>query len=115
VRALAQRSASAAHEIKGLIDASVSAVRDGQEHVEHAGRTMSDIVSGVTEVNHLIESIFQSVSEQDQTLQNLAGSVQNVEGLTKSNLDAVDAVSEVSERLQHQANRLMQLVQHFHA
>ena len=113
VRALAQRSASAAREIKGLIEASVAAVREGQEHVEHAGRSMTDIVSGVAEVNQLIESIFQSVSDQDQTLKNLAGSVQNVESLTQRNLEAVYAVSGVSERLQHQAMRLSELVAHF--
>ena len=115
VRALAQRSATAAHEIKSLIEASVSAVRDGQDQVENAGRTMFDIVAGVTEVNQLIEGIFQSVSDQDRILKGLASSVQNVETLTQSNLDSVDEVSGVAEKLQHQSMRLMELVAHFRA
>src|SRR5204863_9077458 len=63
VRSLAQRSATAAKEIKGLIQDSVEKVETGSQQVGHAGRTMSDIVAQVKRVNDLIGEISSATSE----------------------------------------------------
>src|SRR5204862_3097058 len=66
VRSLAQRSAAAAKEIKGLITDSVEKGETGSQQVGHAGRTMSDIVAQVKRVNDLIGEISSATSEQTQ-------------------------------------------------
>src|SRR5690606_10190401 len=65
VRALAQRSATAAKEIKGLIDASVGATAKGNELVQSAGATMEEIVTGINRVTDIMGEI--SAANREQT------------------------------------------------
>ena len=113
VRSLAQRSANSAREIKGLIESSVVAVQIGQKEVSDAGATMLEIVEGVAQTNSLIEMIFQSVSEQDQALQGLSGSVSSVGTMNEESYRGVAEIAQVADKMQHNAKRMMELVSKF--
>lgn len=114
VRHLASRSASAANDIRKLIDASASKVQSGYDQVHAAGRTMDDIVSQVQNVTALIGQISQSTSEQAQGLTELTNAVAELDTITQKNAGLVEQSASVSAMVRHRASRLQDAVSVLH-
>ncbi|SFD74774.1 methyl-accepting chemotaxis protein [Paracidovorax konjaci] len=114
VRNLAQRSAQAASEIKGLISSSVTAVNGGVRHVEDAGAAMKEIVESVQRVSDIIGEINSAASEQSAGIGQVNGSVGEIDRMTQQNAALVEQSAAAAESLREQAARLSQVVQQFH-
>jgi uncharacterized phage infection (PIP) family protein YhgE len=110
VRSLAQRSAEAAKEIKGLIGASVDKVEGGSRLVADAGRTMSEIVSSVQRVSDIIGEITAAASEQSEGINQVNGSVNQLDQMTQQNAALVEQSAAAAESLKSQAAHLAQVV-----
>jgi methyl-accepting chemotaxis protein len=110
VRSLAQRSAEAAKEIKGLIGASVEKVEGGSRLVADAGRTMSEIVSSVQRVSDIIGEITAAASEQSDGIGLVNRSVNQLDQMTQQNAALVEQSAAAAEGLKDQAARLSQVV-----
>ncbi|WP_261533522.1 methyl-accepting chemotaxis protein [Burkholderia multivorans] len=113
VRALAQRSANAAKEIKTLIGASVERVESGARRVDEAGRTMEDIVSQVKRVSDLIAEISSSTAEQSTGVAQVDQAVVHLDNITQQNAALVEQSAAASESLKQQATRLVDAVNVF--
>jgi aerotaxis receptor len=114
VRHLASRSASAANDIRKLIDASASKVQSGYEQVHAAGRTMEDIVSQVKNVTSLIGQISRSTSEQVEGLSDLTRAVAELDAIAQKNAGLVEESATVSAMVKHRAGRLQDAVSVLH-
>ncbi|MEZ5652405.1 MAG: methyl-accepting chemotaxis protein [Burkholderiaceae bacterium] len=90
VRSLAQRSASAAKEIKGLIDSSVEAVHGGATLVDEAGGTISSVINAVEGVSGLIRDISQASAEQRDTIGQVNVAVSDLDSMTQQNAALVE-------------------------
>ncbi|MDR0227153.1 MAG: methyl-accepting chemotaxis protein [Burkholderiaceae bacterium] len=110
VRALAQRSAEAAKEIKLLITTSVDNVRSGSQQVEQAGRSMDDIVASVRRVSDLIGEITASSTEQRDGIGQVNQAVTHLDQMTQQNAALVEQSSAAALAMQDQAQRLSQVV-----
>jgi methyl-accepting chemotaxis protein len=110
VRGLAQRSATAAREIKGLIGASVDRVEAGTRLVADAGSTMGEIVASVQRVAHLINEISAAAEAQSTGLGQVNGAVADLDGMTQQNAALVEQSAAAAESLREQAQRLASLV-----
>jgi methyl-accepting chemotaxis protein len=110
VRALAQRSAQAAREIKGLIGDSVSRVQSGSELVDNAGRRMSDIVAQVRRVNEMLSEISQATAEQTTGIGQVNDAVSQLDQVTQQNAALVEQSAAAAESLKQQAARLVSAV-----
>lgn len=113
VRNLAQRSASAASEIKTLIESSVTQVRSGSQLADNAGKTMHEIVSQVKHVTQLIEHISQATAEQASAIGQMSLAVEELDKLTHQNADRVQEGAEASEQLNSQVTRLAEAISVF--
>ncbi len=113
VRALAQRSASAAKEIKTLIQDSVASVESGSHLVEEAGKTMAEIVAQVQRVNDLVGEISSASTEQSQGIGQVGDAVSQLDQVTQQNAALVEESAAAAESLKHQAQRLAETVQVF--
>jgi methyl-accepting chemotaxis protein len=113
VRSLAQRSADAAKEIKGLITASVEKVQAGSQQVGEAGRTMSDIVEQVRRVNDLIGEISSATQEQNKGIGQVGDAVNQLDQVTQQNAALVEQSAAAAESLNQQAARLVEAVSVF--
>jgi len=113
VRALAQRSASAAKEIKGLIGASVAKVESGSKLVDDAGKTMDDIVVKVKRVSDLIAEISSATIEQSSGITQVSQAVSDLDHITQQNAALVEQSAAASESLKQQAARLVEAVSVF--
>jgi methyl-accepting chemotaxis protein len=113
VRTLAQRSAEAAREIKGLIGASVERVESGARQVQEAGSTMTEIVGSVRRVNDIIGEITSAASEQSRGIGQVNTSVTELDQMTQQNAALVEQSAAAAESLKDQAQRLMQVVATF--
>jgi methyl-accepting chemotaxis protein len=110
VRSLAQRSASAAREIKVLIADSVEKVEAGSAQVGEAGRTMADIVAQVRRVNDLIAEISAATVEQTQGIGQVGDAVSQLDQVTQQNAALVEESAAAAESLRAQAARLVEAV-----
>ena len=110
VRALAQRSANAAKEIKTLIGASVERVESGARIVDDAGKTMEDIVTQVKRVSDLIAEISSSTAEQSTGVAQVDQAVVHLDNITQQNAALVEQSTAASESLKQQATRLVDAV-----
>ena len=110
VRSLAQRSAEAAREIKGLIQGSISNVEAGSELVAQAGRSMEDIVSQVSRVTDLINEMSSATQEQTGGIQQINTAVAQMDQMTQQNAALVEESSAAAASLQAQATDLTQAV-----
>ena len=110
VRSLAQRSASAAKEIKGLIVESVQRVEGGARQVAEAGQTMSDIVSQVKRVQDLVGEISSASIEQSQGITQVGEAVAQLDQVTQQNAALVEESAAAAESMRHQAQRLAETV-----
>ncbi|QKH38247.1 Tar ligand binding domain-containing protein [Achromobacter pestifer] len=110
VRALAQRSAAAAKEIKGLIDDSVQKVSVGSDQVEAAGATMQEIVTSVRRVTDIINEISSASEEQSQGIQQVNQAVSQMDSVTQQNAALVEEAAASAASLETQAQRLRDAV-----
>ena len=110
VRSLAQRSAEAAKEIKGLIGASVEKVESGARQVDEAGRAMSEIVEQVKRVNDLIGEISNATIEQSSGIGQVNIAVSQLDQMTQQNAALVEQSAAAAESLKGQASRLVESV-----
>jgi len=113
VRSLAQRSAAAAKEIKGLIGASVERVEDGSRLVSAAGKTMSEIVVSVQRVSDIIGEITAGTSEQSDGISQVNVAVGNLDQMTQQNAALVEESAAAAQSLREQAARLSEVVGNF--
>jgi methyl-accepting chemotaxis protein len=113
VRSLAQRSAEAAKEIKGLIGASVDKVDAGSRLVSEAGQTMSEIVGSVQRVTDIIGEITAASGEQRDGIAQVNTAVNQLDQMTQQNAALVEQSAAAAESLKDQATRLAQVVQVF--
>lgn len=113
VRALAQRSASAAKEIKDLIGASVAKVESGSKLVDDAGKTMDEIVIQVKRVSDLIAEISSATTEQSNGITQVSQSVGDLDHITQQNAALVEQSAAASDSLKQQATRLVEAVSVF--
>lgn len=113
VRNLAQRSAQAAKEIKGLIDDSVNRVNVGSQLVGTAGETMSDIVSAVTRVTDIMGEIASASDEQSRGIDQVGQAVTEMDRVTQQNASLVEESAAAAASLEDQASRLSQSVSVF--
>ncbi|MFO1330829.1 MAG: methyl-accepting chemotaxis protein [Rubrivivax sp.] len=110
VRALAQRSAEAAREIKQLIGESVGRIEQGGSLVADAGSTMQDIVGQVQRVSALIGEITVAAAEQNQGFAQVGEAVGQLDRTTQQNAALVEQSAAAAESLKQQADRLAQAV-----
>jgi Methyl-accepting chemotaxis protein len=113
VRSLAQKSASAAKDIKMLIDDSVQKVEDGSKLVDMAGETMEGIVAEVKQVTDLISEISAATSEQTSGIAQVNDAVLQLSDVTQQNAALVEQSAAASGSLNEQAQRLVELVRTF--
>ncbi len=113
VRNLAQRSASAANEIKALIESSVSQVRSGRKLADDAGKTMQEIVGQVTNVTTLIHHISEATAEQATAISQISLAVEELDRITHQNADRVQEGAEASGHLNNQVTRLAEAISVF--
>jgi methyl-accepting chemotaxis protein len=110
VRNLAQRSATAAREIKSLITASGARVDDGSKLVCDAGRTMTEIVARVRRVSDLMNEITAATAEQSSGIAQINTAVAQLDQATQQNAALVEEASAASESLKTNGARLLESV-----
>ena len=110
VRSLAQRSAEAAREIKGLINASVEQVERGNSLVERAGSTMDEVVAAIQRVTDIMGEISSASAEQSSGVQQVGQTVTLMDQATQQNAALVEQSAASAETLRQQAQQLVQAV-----
>lgn len=113
VRALAQRSAAAAREIKDLIGSSLETVDQAGHEVERAGSTIAELVATVREVQGLIGGIADAGQVQQGEIVQLELAVQRIDSMTTRNQKLAAAANDGSMLLRQQTTRLRQAVSRF--
>ncbi|ACZ78850.1 methyl-accepting chemotaxis sensory transducer [Dickeya parazeae Ech586] len=113
VRSLAQRSASAAREIKELITESMEQVASGAQLVGSAGTTMDDIVTQAHRVAQLIKEIGVTTTEQESGISQINQAVNQLDQVTQQNAALVEESASAAESLSDQARHLVQLMNVF--
>ena len=115
VRNLAQRSAGAAKEIKGLIRDSVIKVSDGTALVNASGETLFDIVGAVEEVYSMMQAISDAAQEQTSGIDQVNIAVAQMDQMTQQNAALVQQASAAGQAMAEQAKSLGQTLQFFSA
>ncbi len=110
VRGLAQRSATAAKEIKGLIGASLDTIQDGAQEVQRAGQNMQSIVAQVAQVSTLIADIARATAAQSTDIGNIHGTIAALDQATQQNAALVEENAAASGHLRDLALRLSEAV-----
>jgi len=113
VRILAQRSASAAKDIKSLIGDSVSKVDAGSRLVNEAGLTMSSIVDSVKRVTDIMQEISSASQEQTSGIEQINEAITQMDQVTQQNAALVEEAAAASESMQGQAAKLASIVSVF--
>ena len=113
VRSLAQRSANAAREIKGLIGSSSERVEVGARLVQEAGASMGDIVSGVERVTQIIREITQAADQESEGIGHVSQAVGRLDQMTQQNAALVEQSAAAAESLKDQAETLATVVGKF--
>ncbi len=113
VRTLAQRSAQAAKEIRGLISDSVLRVDEGSRQVADAGQAMQEIVTQVKRVTDLIQEISSAALEQSSGITQINEAVTQMDRVTQQNVALVEESAAAASSLREQAERLAQAVEVF--
>ncbi len=113
VRSLAQSSAKAAREIKGLITASVERVAKGGELVDRAGATMKSIVTSTNDIGGIMNQISGASSEQSGRVVHVREAVMRMNQSTQCNSALVEQTAAAAESLNEQARKLVQSVAQF--
>ncbi|MFM0481306.1 methyl-accepting chemotaxis protein [Paraburkholderia strydomiana] len=113
VRTLAQRSATAAKEIKDLIEASVSHVTNGSQLVENAGQTMGEVVRSVKQVTDIMGEIASASSEQTKGIEQVNVAVTQMDEVTQQNAALVEQATAAAQAMSDQAESLRAAVSIF--
>ncbi len=113
VRNLAQRSATAAKEIKGLINESIQRVGDGSELVNQSGKTLEEIVISVKRVTDIIAEISAASQEQASGLGQVNKAIMSMDETTQQNAALVEETTSAAQSMKEQARALMQQVEVF--
>nr|WP_308494608.1 methyl-accepting chemotaxis protein [Duganella rivi] len=113
VRTLAQRSASAAKEIKELIGTSVEKVEIGSKLVEQAGHTMDEVVASVQRVTDIMAEISTAGDEQSAGIEQINQAVSEMDTVTQQNAALVEEAAAAAEAMQNQAANLERVVSVF--
>ncbi|MDE2276091.1 MAG: hypothetical protein KGK09_07320, partial [Burkholderiales bacterium] len=113
VRSLAQRSAEAAREIKGLIGASVEKVESGSRLVADAGSTMGEIVASVQRVSDIIGEISAATGEQSTGIAQVNVAIAQLDQATQQNAALVEESAAAAESLRAQAATLTHVTERF--
>ncbi|PJL41167.1 methyl-accepting chemotaxis protein [Stenotrophomonas maltophilia] len=110
VRTLAQRSAAAAKEIKGLIDDSVGKVAEGSSLVHQAGSTMGEIVASVQRVTDIMAEISAASQEQSAGIEQVNQTVVQMDETTQQNAALVEEATAAARAMEEQAGQLADAV-----
>ncbi len=110
VRNLAQRSATAAKEIKALIAESVDKVEVGAQLVNEAGNTMDEVVTSFQQVARLVVDISNASREQSSGIEQVTQAVSQMDEVTQQNAALVEEAAAAAESLEEQASGLVQAV-----
>jgi len=113
VRTLAQRSAAAASEIKGLINESVGEVEKGTKLVHQAGKTMDEIMQSVRRVNDIMGEITTASMEQISGIEQINHAIVEIDGVTQKNAALVDEAAGATRSLEDLATHLEEVVSVF--
>ncbi|TNC99789.1 MAG: methyl-accepting chemotaxis protein [Gallionellaceae bacterium] len=110
VRNLAQRSAAAAKEIKGLINDSVEKVELGTALVDKAGKTMEEVVTSVKRVTDIMGEITAASSEQSQGIEQVNQAITQMDDVTQQNAALVEQAAAAAGLLEEQAQSLSEMM-----
>ena len=110
VRTLAQRSANAAKEIKGLIETSVDKVADGSALVNQAGATMAEIVASVQRVTDIMAEISAASQEQSAGIEQVNQTITQMDEATQQNAALVEEATAAARSMEEQAQELTESV-----
>jgi methyl-accepting chemotaxis protein len=113
VRSLAQRSASAAKEIKQLISDSVEKVDAGGKLVDQAGKTMDEIVASVSQVADIMREITAASEEQSADIEEVNRAIAHMDEMTQQNAALVEQAAAAAQSMQDQASTLARAVSVF--
>ncbi len=113
VRNLAQRSAAAAREIKGMIDDSVKQVGAGSRLVEQAGVTMNEVVASVKRVTNIVDEISSASQEQREGIEKINQAIVSIDAATQQNASLVEESATAAQLLHEQASSLASIVSVF--
>ena len=113
VRSLAQRSASAAKEIKELINDSVEKVGQGSRLVDTAGSTMQEVVESVKRVSDMISEITAAGQEQSTGVDQINNAIMQMDSVTQQNAALVEEAAAAAATMQEQAENLVKVVSVF--
>jgi len=113
VRSLAQRSATAAREIKGLISTSVGEINHGVEVVRGAGHEMQEIVTNADHVRQLMEEVARAAREQSQGIAQIGMAIQGLDQSTQANASLVEETAAAASSQQSAAIRMAAMVDEF--
>ncbi|MGO4440121.1 methyl-accepting chemotaxis protein [Rhizobium sp. RAF56] len=113
VRELAQRSAEAAREIKGLINKSTQEVTAGAEFVQETGTVLTKISEQIVAISHHVETIARASQDQASALQGVNASVNQMDQMTQKNAAMVEETTAASRELAGETDTLLALVQQF--
>jgi methyl-accepting chemotaxis protein len=110
VRNLAHRSATAAKEIKVLINDSVNEVEIGSKLVNEAGATMEEVLTSVRQVNEIMAEISAASREQSTGIEQVNQAITEMDQVTQQNAMLVEEATVASRSMQDQATALQELV-----
>ncbi len=113
VRNLAQRSAGAAKEIKGLINDSVEAVGQGTKLVDETGKTFEELVSSIENVSNMISDIDSAGKEQSAGIGEVSAAVSQMDEMTQQNAALVEEAAASSKSMEEQSQALLDQVAFF--
>jgi methyl-accepting chemotaxis protein len=113
VRALAQRSAQAAKEIKALISDSKGQVDEGVKLVAETGRSLERIMAQVTDINAVVGDIAAGAHEQSTALQEINGAIEQMNLVTQQNAAMVEESTAAGHSLSEESSKLSQLISQF--
>jgi methyl-accepting chemotaxis protein len=113
VRNLAQRSASAAKEIKDLINDSVDKVKVGSELVDESGKTLSEIMESVKKVTDIVAEIAAASEEQSAGIEQVNNAVTQMDNVTQQNAALVEEASAASKSMEQQSSTLVGQIGYF--
>ena len=113
VRNLAQRSAEAAKEIRGLIAASVARVEQGTAQVDEAGTTMTEVVTAISRVTSIVREISSASQEQSAGVAQVSQAVSQLDQTTQRNAALVEESAAAAESLRQEAQQLVEVVSAF--
>lgn len=113
VRTLAQRSATAAKEIKTLIGASVEQIQAGSNQVDQAGSTIEQVVQSIQRVTQIVNEISSASEEQNSGVRQVGDAISQLDQTTQQNAALVEQSAAAAESLRHQAHQLVKAVSVF--